>query len=573
MDVAKIACRSPDHPAHIHIAVWVASLLLIRPVSAVSGVRVTTGDGGLGLELDAATGFITGLELGGERVTPARQQDPGGFSLSEYLGDQGPPCSPGPVTGPGNGPTPGPAGNVTLLQNGDFALPAAASPDEALGWAKSAVTGYTCTGYRRVTCANMTRPGDAAATQASAGGQGQLGGASRRVYFTPTTTTMFQTLVLSGWSRAEADANSTPTQPQDYSVYADVEYGDGSFSFGEAATFSAGAHDWEFSSHAFRVPKPVKVAVVYAMYRNRIGSVYFSDLALTGVPPAACMPGVNGTVHAATSPAGNRSVANWIGRVAPSTWNGTEAGVTATFEALADHIRVTGAVALTRPHPCPYPNPCPPDDAPADRAVSLQLAFPLAGAGWRLWSDPETAVVLPPSGNVSIKLGGQSEQVAGLPHTLDRYPMLVLTSPDSTRGILLAVPMTPAVQIYRIEYDAHRQLFQITFDFGLTSETQRYPSMATFECLLMPVARPMWGFRAGLQSYFSLFPEVWATNIIRNQGIWGFSIPDVASIPHWRDFGLVFAEEATEWNVTQSRYMNQNGVLIFPCKDLGTVIT
>ena len=40
--------------------------------------------------------------------------------------------------------------------------------------------------------------------------------------------------------------------------------------------------------------------------------------------------------------------------------------------------------------------------------------------------------------------------------------------------------------------------------------------------------------------------------------------PDVASIPAWRDFGLVFAEEATEWNATQSRFMNDNGVLIFP---------
>jgi len=81
--------------------------------------------------------------------------------------------------------------------------------------------------------------------------------------------------------------------------------------------------------------------------------------------------------------------------------------------------------------------------------VSLQLSFPLAGAGWSLWSDPETSVVLPSAGNSSIKylFAGQSEKVAGLPHTIDRYPMLVLTSPGNRQGIMLAVPMVPTVQV------------------------------------------------------------------------------------------------------------------------------
>ena len=51
----------------------------------------------------------------------------------------------------------------------------------------------------------------------------------------------------------------------------------------------------------------------------------------------------------------DRPVVNLAMKVAPPTWNGTEAGVTATFEGMADHIRITGAVALTRPSPCPYP--------------------------------------------------------------------------------------------------------------------------------------------------------------------------------------------------------------------------
>ena len=38
---------------------------------------------------------------------------------------------------------------------------------------------------------------------------------------------------------------------------------------------------------AFAVLKPVKQMALYAMYRNRIGRVWFSDLALTGVPQRA----------------------------------------------------------------------------------------------------------------------------------------------------------------------------------------------------------------------------------------------------------------------------------------------
>jgi hypothetical protein len=77
-------------------------------------------------------------------------------------------------------------------------------------------------------------------------------------------------------------------------------------------------------------------------------------------------------------------------------------------------------------------------------------------------------------------------------------------SPDDTQGVMLAIPMVPTVYVYRIQYDPRQQLLQITFDFGLTSRAQRYPSMATFECLLMPLAQPSWGFRAGLDSYHRL---------------------------------------------------------------------
>ena len=523
-------------------------------------VRIVTGDGTLALELGATTGTITALELSGKGVAPPLPQHmgTGGLALSEYLGSPFCTSSAPPAT----------LKNKSLIENGNFTQAAGSSSALALGWMASNVPGFTCTGYRRVTGANVTRPGHTAAIQASTITAKELAGASHSVTFAPAMTSMFQTLVLSGWSKAEADVTGASKQALDYSVYADVEYSDGTFSFGEAAIFSTGAHDWEYASHAFRVAKPLKTIQVYAMYRNRIGKVWFSDLALTGVPHTACMPHANGTAQLTGSPTSNWSAASLSSKVAPPSWNGTAATMTATFEGLEDHIRITGAIALTHPRPCPYPNPCPPGDAPLDRAVSLQLAFPLAGEGWKLWSDAETFAVLSAgnSSHTGAIFGGQSERVATLPNTVDRYPMLVLTSPDSTQGIMLAVPMTPKVFVYRIQYDSHRQMLQISFDFGLTGRAQQFPSMATFECLLVPIAQPKWGFRAGLHSYFSLFPEAFRPkNLIRNQGIWLASPEvDVASIPDWQDFGLRFAEEMNEWNVSQSKFMNKNGIMIFP---------
>ena len=53
-------------------------------------------------------------------------------------------------------------------------------------------------------------------------------------------------------------------------------------------------------------------------------------------------------------------------------------------------------------------------------------------------------------------------------------------------------------------------------------------------------------------------------DIVRDQGIWVYGLADITSVPDWQDFGMKFAEETTEWNATQSRWMNREDVMIFP---------
>jgi hypothetical protein len=209
--------------------------------------------------------------------------------------------------------------------------------------------------------------------------------------------------------------------------------------------------------------------------------------------------------------------------------------------------------------------------------MSLQLGFPLPhSSGWKVWSDAETFETLPTSntsGSASASgssakhlYGGQSEGVGALALTVDRYPFLVLTSPDGSRGVMLAVPMEPTLRVYRVAYDTQAGLLTMTFDFGLTARSRRFPSMASFACLLFPLTRPQWGFRGGLQQYYERYPQVWLSEeaVIRQQGTWVACVPDIQSLNGWKDFGIRFAEESTAFNVSQSRWMNEQGIQIYP---------
>lgn len=540
-------------------------LALALPAVGQAPPRVATGNGALTLEFSrGGTAAITALDLG-SGLSPSADSAfkdmamvgpsvTGGYALREF--PSGHTCS-------GHGPpvNSSSATNQSLLVNGNFSQ-AAASPQAAAGWSPFNL------GYARVT--GVARPGNMAAIAVRTTGPRQQAGALQ-IWTTPPGVS-FGSLLLSGWSRAESDSGGAAT---DYSVYADVGYADGSWSFGHVAPFVAGPHDWQYSSAVIELGRPVHALHIYAMYRNRVGVVYFDDISLSGTE-VQCTPDSAHSKGSATAIPAESATVSLASVVRPAGWK-TDAVTTASFVSHEDHIRVQGSVALSHTEPCPYPDPCPNGSTPADRSVSLQLSFPLPqavqerGGGWRVWSDAETFTTLPTrnaSSSVGGKhlYGGQREGVGALAFAVDRYPMLVLTSPDGGRGIMLAVPMEPTLYIYRISYDTLSRLLSITFDFGLTSRSQRFPSMATFACLLFPLAHPQWGFRGALQQYYERYPAVWLEEqaVIRRQGTWVACVPDIRSLPGWQDFGIVFAEESTGFNASQSMWMNEQGIQIFP---------
>ncbi|MBM3501575.1 MAG: hypothetical protein FJX74_23215, partial [Armatimonadetes bacterium] len=91
-------------------------------------------------------------------------------------------------------------------------------------------------------------------------------------------------ILASGWSKAE---NATGEPDGNYSVYLDIAYSDGTYLFGQVATFAGGTHDWEYSEVLVRPEKPIKSLTVNVIFRYRTGTVWFDDLSLKeGADPA-----------------------------------------------------------------------------------------------------------------------------------------------------------------------------------------------------------------------------------------------------------------------------------------------
>eukprot|EP00698_Gefionella_okellyi_P004129 TRINITY_DN13865_c0_g1_i1.p1 TRINITY_DN13865_c0_g1~~TRINITY_DN13865_c0_g1_i1.p1 ORF type:complete len:924 (+),score=108.70 TRINITY_DN13865_c0_g1_i1:109-2880(+) len=80
---------------------------------------------------------------------------------------------------------------------------------------------------------------------------------------------------LGGWSKS---ANVVGFNPGFYSIYADVQYMDGTSFFGAYAPFVTGTHDWLQADAIFCPSKPVREVFLYAMFSQQNGTAWFDDL-------------------------------------------------------------------------------------------------------------------------------------------------------------------------------------------------------------------------------------------------------------------------------------------------------
>ncbi len=86
-----------------------------------------------------------------------------------------------------------------------------------------------------------------------------------------------EALEISGWSKAIGVSGNSDN---DYAVYVDSRYTDGTSLYGQCARFATGTHDWEYSSFVIRPAKPIAFCSVYVLFRRHTGEAWFDQIAL-----------------------------------------------------------------------------------------------------------------------------------------------------------------------------------------------------------------------------------------------------------------------------------------------------
>jgi hypothetical protein len=101
-------------------------------------------------------------------------------------------------------------------------------------------------------------------------------------------------LLLCGWSRCHL-VSGTPDN--DYALYADLWYTDGTPLYGQTARFSTGTHDWEYSEKLINPEKPISHLMLYLLFRRHTGEAWFDHISLRYPEPMHVATGGLGSLY------------------------------------------------------------------------------------------------------------------------------------------------------------------------------------------------------------------------------------------------------------------------------------
>lgn len=338
-------------------------------------------------------------------------------------------------------------------------------------------------------------------------------------------------LLVTGWSRAE-DVGGTANN--DYSIYLDLEFTDGSPLWGQTAPFAVGTHDWQRRQVLIVPSKPIRRVSIHALFRHHTGTAWFDDFS------AMELTGENLFDSQQLAPPRLPAGTAW-GWFARDVAQGTEIRPllnvrdASTFESQELRLRLTnlrsrsgGRILLGKVE----------DTSGKARAITLYYVerFDTPNAVW--WNDIRSKLCIGASGEYTnltrIGVGATGS------HSL--YPFGCVTG--SRKGRVLGVPPLLGPRIVRIGYHAKEKLFYVAFDLALTGENITNRNSKGSGSAEVGIVRydvnPTWGFRAAAQQYYRLFPEVY-TRRAKAEGIW-IPFTDPAQVENVEDFGIAYHE-------------------------------
>lgn len=350
-------------------------------------------------------------------------------------------------------------------------------------------------------------------------------------------------IVAAAWSKAEG---VTGSPDNDYSVYLDLIFDDGTSLWGQTANFEIGTHDWQRRQVVVLPEKPVKRLSFYTLLRGHGGKASFRDpeLRVVTAPEGAFLfDGVPVVMRHAP-------VAGFQVRDAAAGSDFVRIGKEALglkldlkVTAVPPAIPQAGIVDVTLS-----------DTTGKDRAVTLVYAIPFppqagpAGGGEpekTLWlEDPRHSVEVLP-GREYVRAGHFR---AGSNGRLSLYPLGAVTCGSGLSG--LGIDMSyPA--FFRIGLNSGTGEFYLAYDVGLAPEK---PSARLRFCTFSFDAA--WGLRGALAKYYEVFPEQFRCRT-PEQGLW-MPFAAISKVKGWEDFGFKFKEgnDETAWD-------DAHGILTF----------
>lgn len=178
------------------------------------------------------------------------------------------------------------------------------------------------------------------------------------------------------------------------------------------------------------------------------------------------------------------------------------------------------------------------DERGQDRAIVLVWVMPLQAKGW-WWGDSlnEHRQISEPgryANSLVLGAGGRHGR-----HLVAAYPWVSLSTQES--GLMLARPLDcPRLMTWMYDYTPRRSFLTVRVELGLSPETRKFPSRASFCFALSRLPQPEWGMRAAADRYYQMYPEFFVKRAER-EGLWHLWVS--TEIPNPEELGLVFHEQ------------------------------
>lgn len=349
-------------------------------------------------------------------------------------------------------------------------------------------------------------------------------------------------LLVSGWSKA---VEVTGSSNLEYSIYADLEYSDGTTLWAQVAQFTTGTHDWEEQKVRILPEKPVRTLTVYGLFRQRQGKVFFDDISVQELGgengciafDGACVQPVGDAVAGEASIQIRDVAADSDFFALPATEGEVEVaplGLTAAIhrETSAEGIRTL--VTLK-------------DLSGQDRAITLYYAVAIDAAGWE-WFDNvrQHRTIKPPHDYSNTFRPG-----VGATGRTSRYPFACIAGAEQARSLLVT-----EASVFHLGYHAGTRELYAAFDIGLSSMS-KVPGTATV-AVVDARTDPKWGMRDTARLFYRLLPRWFdPSRVPRRQGNW-MAFQAISSLAKPEDFHFAVHEGNND-----VRWDNDHGVLPF----------